>query len=196
MDNDLWNAVGSELPDTDGLVDEQHSENEDDGMPTDGSCELIMGLSSSPDISLKSLQPSPANIRHLWQVFLENVNPLSKLIHRPTTAALIDRACNQIQNLEKADEVLLFGIYLSAVVSLTAEQCRRLLRETRACLSLRYQIACREALVRAKFLKTSSLQVLAGFVMYLVCIHPLITTPNAFWPLEFDKFPASIKERS
>lgn len=96
------------------------------------------------------------------------MNPLIKLVHRPTTAKLIDRACDAPYSLEKTDEVLLFAIYLIAVASLTTQDCQRTLGEARRTLLTRHEKLCREALVRARFLRTSSLQVLGGFVMYLV----------------------------
>jgi hypothetical protein len=136
-------------------------------MSVDGSCNLIMGISTGR-VDLAALHPPPGHVRQLWAVFLENVNPLVKIVHRPTTAKLIEQVCTKEAVLDKADEVLLFSIYLAAVISLTTEECRRHFGELRAVLSTRYQKACREALVRVKFLRTSNLHVLTGFVMYLV----------------------------
>lgn len=175
VDNDLWNAVESELPE---VIEERSSEAEDDVMTHDRSCELIMGISTSPDATLDSFHPSPPQIRHLWQVFLENVDPMTKVVHTPTTAKIIDRACEVPRNLDKADEALLFAIYLSAVISMTAEEVRNSMGEPRSSLSQRYQKACREALVRAKFIRTSNVRVLASFVIYLVsCIPRSLNRP-------------------
>lgn len=137
-------------------------------MSVDPSCDLIMGISAGKNVSLATLHPSAGILRQLWRIYLDNVNPLSKVTHRPTTAKLIDRACDAPHSLDKADEVLLFSIYLSAVASLTANECQRTLGEPRRTLLTRYEKVCREALVRSKFLRTSNLQVLSGFVMYLV----------------------------
>ena len=171
VDNDLWNAVGSELPDAERALCDQHSQSDgedEDDMSIDASCDLIMGFSAGKHVSLAGLHPTTEHLRQLWRIYLDNVNPLSKVVHRPTTAKLIDRACDAPQSLDKAEEVLLFAIYLAAVGSLTTHECQRALGEARRTLLTRYEKLCREALVRAKFLRTSSLQVLAGFVTYLV----------------------------
>lgn len=63
VDNDLWNAVGSELPDTEHVLHDERSqldsdEDEEDDMSVDPSCDLIMGFSSGRHVSLATLHPS------------------------------------------------------------------------------------------------------------------------------------------
>jgi hypothetical protein len=60
----------------------------------DGNTGLILPISS--DVNLKDLYPQPAQIFHLWQTFLDRVNPITKVIHVPTLQPkLVEAATNR-----------------------------------------------------------------------------------------------------
>jgi hypothetical protein len=131
----------------------------------DGS--LLFGESSNQDLS--TLHPDPVHIFKLWQIFLDNVNPLTKVLHAPTVQQMILDACGHLNNVERQLECLMFAIYCSALASLQNEDVRSSFGESKSILTAKYRRGAQQALVKAGFLKTSDFTVLQAFVLLLVC---------------------------
>ena len=131
---------------------------------------FIFGYSSLK-VDLKSLHPSPSQIFILWEVFKENVDPVVKLLHRPTAKNILINAASSVDKVSKPAEALLFAIYFGAVISLTQAQCRQLLDEEKCELMKKYRFAVEQALARADFLNSSSLMCLQAFIFYLVFVR-------------------------
>lgn len=89
-------------------------------------------------------------------------------------------------NLEAPTECLIFAIYYSTVVTMSAVECRGEFDEDKAelvtryvCFSwenafadwVRYRTGVEQALSRANFLRSLDLTVLQAFTLYLVVIH-------------------------
>lgn len=68
----------------------------------------------------------------------------------------------------------MFGIYATATMSLTEEEVKTNFGEEKATLLSRYQSGCRQALLRAGFLRSSDMTILQGLLLYLVS---LLTPP-------------------
>jgi hypothetical protein len=81
----------------------------------------------------------------LWQTFLQNVNPLSKVIHTPEVETQVLDASRDISVISKASGALLLSIY-------TAQ----------------YVTATQQALCAAGFMTSSNIVVLQAFVIFLV----------------------------
>jgi hypothetical protein len=140
------------------------------GVPSDHHQGFIFGYSSTM-VSMRSLHPSPSQIFILWEVFKENVDPLVRVLHRPTAKNILINASSNTDSLSRSAEALLFSIYYGAVASLTPEQCQSLLGESKDSLSKRYRFATEQALARAGFLNSSSLMLLQAFVFFLICVR-------------------------
>lgn len=134
---------------------------------TDGGCFLLGGIRSFA--SLASFHPDPVNIFKLWQTFLDNVHPLTKLLHAPTLQKEILEAISNPGKISKTMEALMFAIYLAAVISLDDEECQSKMGGTRSTLVAKYSGLAQQALVRAGFLKTFNMVVLQAFTLFLVC---------------------------
>jgi len=118
------------------------------------------------------LHPPTVQIFRLWQKFLENVNPIVKLFHAPTVQLQILEASADLENVSKEMEVLMFGIYATAVSSLSDTECTTMFGEDKEVLRLRYSGGARQALHRAGLLRTSNITILQGFVLYLIsCLN-------------------------
>ncbi|MCJ1432574.1 hypothetical protein MMC27_001931 [Xylographa pallens] len=126
--------------------------------------------------------PQPMHILFLWQTYLENVNPLTKILHRPTMQKQIIEASDDLDHVSKALEALMFAIYALAVSSMTEEECQRTIGEAKLTLLDRYTFATHQALLRAKFLKTSDIVVLQAFVLFLLVMRPSYD-PGTLWVL-------------
>ena len=107
----------------------------------------------------------------LWQIFLDNINPMTKLIHQPTLQKTIVQSTSQLDNLPRSLEALMFAIYTSAVFSLDDDEAEMKLGESKKVLLARYRHATRSALARAKFMATSELPVLQAFMLYLLSMR-------------------------
>ncbi|KAH9216525.1 hypothetical protein DL95DRAFT_335185 [Leptodontidium sp. 2 PMI_412] len=118
------------------------------------------------------LHPPTVQIFRLWQKFLDNVNPIVKIFHAPTVQLQILEASADLENVSKETETLMFGIYATAISSLSEPECTSMFGEEKEVLRTRYSGAARQALHRAGLLRTSNLTILQGFVLYLLsCLN-------------------------
>jgi len=115
-----------------------------------------------------SLHPTPDHMFKLWQIFLDNVNPLTKIIHQPTVQTVFSEVACDVTKVKKNFEPLMFAIYSTAITSLNDMECQKTFGEYRASLLARYFLGVRQTLMRARFLGTSEMSVLQAFVLYLV----------------------------
>jgi len=109
----------------------------------------------------------------LWQAFLQNVNPLSKLIHAPLVQDQVVEASRDFNAMPRDSIALLFAIYAAAVMSWKEDECRSKMGEPRRTLHSRYLAATQQALIAAGFIQSVSLVVLQAFAVFLVSCAPL-----------------------
>ena len=145
--------------------------------------DLVLNSSATHSaVDLIALHPNPLIIFRLWQIFLDNVNPLIKLIHAPTTQRRLLDASAYLENISKEWESLMFAIYLSAILSMSADECKTIMGESKGILFRRYHSAVRSALLRANFTSSLDILLLQAFMLYLLSIHQY-HVPNSFWIL-------------
>ena len=128
---------------------------------------LLFGLRAT-SVDLFTLHPDPVQIFRLWQVYMDNVNPLLKVTHIPSLQARIIEAASNVTNVDPALEALMFSIYCSAVLSLSVEECQTMFASPKGDLLSRYHSGCQEALWRCGFLRTSERDCLTALYLYLV----------------------------
>lgn len=134
----------------------------------DNPAAVLLNNATPQSADLHRLHPEPRHILKLWQVFLENTNPLLKIIHCPTLQEKIFEASWNPQAASRQTECLMYAVYLLATVSLSADQCRSLFEEERHVLLQRYRLATAQALMAARLFSSRDLEVLQAFVMFLV----------------------------
>lgn len=120
--------------------------------------------------SLSKLHPNPLHIFKLWQTFLENVNPLIKLLHTPTVQPQILEAMSDLPKASKELETLMFSIYCISLVSLQPGDVEKSFGESKKKLLARYRRGAQMAFKNASLLRTSSIMVLQALMLYLVSI--------------------------
>lgn len=139
--------------------------------------------------SVTDLHPPAVQIFQLWQIYLDNVNPLLKLTHTPTLQGQLIEAAANPSKISKPLEALLFSIYFIAIVSLNEEEAQETFKEDKNRLMAKYHRGTQQALINAGFMRSSDLIVLQAFVMYLVSsllplfnprrvLHPCTSSPN------------------
>ncbi|KAL1863573.1 hypothetical protein Plec18167_000667 [Paecilomyces lecythidis] len=128
----------------------------------------LTGVLMGSQHALTQLHPTHAEALILWETHVENIEPLCKILHIPSTAKIVSITSQQPEMASKAEVCLLFSISHFAVFSMTDEECAHKLGHSRAMLMQRYHFGARQALVNAAFLKTSSMTVLQALVLFLL----------------------------
>lgn len=119
-------------------------------------------------VNLRDFHPPPMQAFMLWQTFLQNVNPLSKVIHAPHVQPQVLEASKDFDSVPKPAIALLFAIYAAAVMSLKEEDCQAQLNVAKTVLLSRYFSAAQQALAAASFMKSRNFVTLQAFVVFLV----------------------------
>lgn len=124
----FWASINDEVEEIREMLDDQEFDSDSDTPipPSDAVTQpnhqsFIMGYSSS-DVDLKPLHPLPSQIPFYWQTFLENVQPLVKLLHTPTMNKVIKEVQNNLDSLSKSTEALMFAIYFATITSMNANE--------------------------------------------------------------------------
>ena len=132
--------------------------------------------------SLTHLHPQPVQIFRLWQVFLDNVNPLSKCLHGPSVQREILEASASLDTVSTQLEALMFSIYTLSIASLSSEEVESIMQEPRSVLLSRYTAATKQALIKTDFLRSYNMTVLQALLFYLLSLR-LHYDPHALWIL-------------
>jgi hypothetical protein len=119
-----------------------------------------------PSLTAFHLQPDQVSV--LWQVFKDNVDPIVRLLHKPSMQKHIMDAKENLGVVTLPLEALLFAIYFASITSMTEEQCYGLLHETRDGLLKRYRFAVEQAFARASMLSSHNIVTLQALVIFLV----------------------------
>ncbi|KAL9479682.1 hypothetical protein ACSS6W_004468 [Trichoderma asperelloides] len=161
-------------------------EQEDQAVPPVGTnlfaLDPITGALLGGSQTLVHYHPSHSDAMKLWAAHIENVEPLCKILHIPTTAKMVETVSQKPSMASKADECLLFAIYHFAVFSMSDEDCMLEFRQSRIELMSKYQHAFRQALVNASWLKTTAMPIIQAYVLFLISIRTRID-PHLFWML-------------
>jgi hypothetical protein len=133
---------------------------------------FIFGLGTS-GIELRDAYPSPVHAFTLWQAYLQNVNPLSKVIYAPHVQDLVVEASRDLSTVPYESVALLFAIYAAAVMSCKDEECQSKIGESKKALHDRYLAATQQALTATGFINSVSLVALQAFAIFLVSCAPI-----------------------
>jgi len=120
--------------------------------------------------SVAHLHPPAIQIFQLWQIYINNVNPLLRITHIPTVQGQIIEASARLEKTPKGVEALMFAIYLMAITSLEDSDVQKMFDETRTTMLGRYHTALQQALINAGFMRTNDITVLQAYMLYLVSI--------------------------
>lgn len=119
-------------------------------------------------ISLYTLHPDPVQIFKLWQIYMNNVNPLLKVTHIPTLQARVIEAASNVTNIDPSLEALMFSMYCTAVLSITSEDCQIAFGSSKEELLSKHRFGCQQALWSCRFLQTNDRDCLTALFLYLV----------------------------
>lgn len=130
--------------------------------------------------NLSKAHPSTIHIFQLWQIYIDNINPLLKITHIPTIQPKVIEASSNLENAPKNIEALMFAIYVMAITSLDDQEVEMRFNAPKKELLGRYFAALQQALTNAGFLRDRDHITLQAYLLYLVSrveIKNFVTTP-------------------
>ena len=118
----------------------------------------------------------------LWGVFLENVEPLLKVLHIPTFEPEMWDAVRNVGRIPSSLEALIFAIYCITVISMPAYECEKNFGMKKGVLFARYESAVKKAFVKAGILISTDFRLVQAVVIWLVRgnapYHDISVNPN------------------
>ncbi|KAJ5763761.1 hypothetical protein N7533_002442 [Penicillium manginii] len=177
VSNRLWASLGDEIEELQDILDHSSSDEEDTASKDSpesshsGSHDGFLFGFYALSQSMREFHPPFQKISIFWEVYKENVAPLICILHTSSTRNLLIEAAQNPDGLDKNSEALVFSIYLSAIVSLSPEECLLRFGEERGSAVKRYRFAVEQALARANLLNTQSLGLLQAAVLFLICVR-------------------------
>jgi hypothetical protein len=106
------------------ISDDEEEDQVGTGVARGFSPDLLTGALMGFQLSLLQYHPTHAEVIMLWKTHIENVEPIYKVLHIPSTFKMVEMASQQPAMVSKADECLLFAICHFAVFSMTGGMCR------------------------------------------------------------------------
>lgn len=140
----------------------------------EGNDQLLFGPRGS-NIDISALHPDQGQIFKLWQVYLENVDPLLKVTHTPTLQPRVLDAASDLSRVPPPLEALMFGIYCVSTLSLTDDDCAAFFGTTRKDSLREHQLGCQQALINCGILRSGDRDSLTALFFYLVSLDPVRT---------------------
>jgi hypothetical protein len=140
-----------------------------DELTPDNNADLVL----SADVfntNIDDLQPDPIHIFRLWQLYLDRVNPLFKVIHVPTLQPVIMEAATNMSGLPMHQQALLFSIFAMASLSMTSAESIQTLGMSREAAIQKFNTGTKACLIKYSFLKNYNMTTLQSLVLYLVSL--------------------------
>ncbi|KAI1324744.1 hypothetical protein F5Y16DRAFT_380269 [Xylariaceae sp. FL0255] len=128
---------------------------------------LLLGQRATP-VDLCTFHPDPAIIFRLWQVYLDNVDPLLKVTHSPSLQSRIVDAMTKLADVSAPLEALMFSIYCISIKSLSDHECHHIFGQDKPTILSKYHLACQEALLNCGYTRTSDRDCLTAAYLYLL----------------------------
>lgn len=142
------------------------------------------GLISNPLLSTTDVSsgfPSRRQATQLWQIYLNNVDPLIKILHIPTTKPVIFAAINDPKQAPPDVIALLFSIFFAAVASSGSPEAHIILGHDRQSALRTYKRGLEISLHMASFLDSPTIRALQAMALYQVNISSC--PPSLLWML-------------
>lgn len=135
----------------------------------------VLGLASnSLTCDWPSMPEDQEMTRQLCEVYLQQVDPVIKILHRPSVKKWMILGQQYLSSVpgDVAVDALGFSVRFAAAASLTEDQCRARFCTSRCRLVADARAACESALDKSGLLASPSVTALQAFVLYLV--SPLV----------------------
>lgn len=185
LSGEFWGNLCAEVEGIRQALDQPSDSDDDDddiddspesaAVSSDQGTSTISGfLLGNPDYHERDAlsHPPPATMMRLWAIYQRNVDPLMKILHRPTVTKQMNAYAESptTSPFSPATNALMFVIYFCAVCCLSPESCLSQLGESRDALASKYRIGAERALAQADYLNSNQLETLQALTLYTVCL--------------------------
>ncbi|KAI1424524.1 fungal-specific transcription factor domain-containing protein [Xylaria sp. FL1777] len=183
VNNAFWSKITEEIEalrsETQRLTDDSSDSSGDEDSPIAADPQsdrhidhhgFIFGYSSS-NVDLRSLHPLPSQMLFYWQVYMENVDPIIKLLHVPAMTKIVKELRSDMSTMTPGIEALMFAIYFAAITSMEYDEVITNFGAEKQQLIARYRFATEQALAKANCVTSSELVVLQAFVLFLILVR-------------------------
>jgi hypothetical protein len=124
--------------------------------------------------------PQQWQANRLWQVFVQNVEALSKLFHVPTIQVTVYSAIADPENAAPDVRCLLFSIYFAATTTLSPNEVLGLIQQDKQASLSQFKSGLENSLAAANILDQPSIVALQALALYLVrAANPSCPAPHA-----------------
>lgn len=134
--------------------------------------DIDMGLLGNDEMAASyptaHLWPASAHIFRLWQIYIERVNPMSKVIHVPSLQPYLVEACVGMENIPQNIQGLLFAIFLMAIIAMSEEEAQGYLGMSRDQAFTRFSSGTRRTLRNQDFFCKNDLVIIQTLAVYTV----------------------------
>jgi hypothetical protein len=116
--------------------------------------------------------PSSAQLKACWLTYLADIDPLARILHKPSVRKIIDRARQtSLRTIDTASLTIVLAVCFSAVASLDSVQCAFRFGEDGKSLMERCKISVQNAFAQARLVESHNIQVLQAFVLFIVSTY-------------------------
>ena len=188
VNNNFWANLSNEVEDIKSILhDESDLENEPLSPGTSpsmspGSHQTFVFHSASPDHERNLVFPPPNVIQLYWDKYVENVDPLVKMLHLPSMRNLISKIKEDPAAIPRHHEPLIWSIFYASVTSLSCEELRTTVGEDKLIIQSQYRRAVERSLAKEHFLSTEEVVVLQALVLFLLSLRRN-EHPRVLWSL-------------
>lgn len=124
-------------------------------------------LSHSWAHAVAPLHPPLALGRAYWEIFLERIDPLVKVVHRPSASRIIRTGLDDPASLNESQSALLQVFYLACLSAMDAADVHSNLDMSKSTALSTYRMAAEQALFRAGFMTTNDWTTMQALVLYI-----------------------------
>ncbi|RSL63661.1 hypothetical protein CEP51_013272 [Fusarium floridanum] len=166
MDSHLGAAIHEELRAIRAMLETDASLGEETPPPSDDL--YATGFLTG---SLVSFQPDTVQAFTLWQLFLDRVNPLTKVIHTPSVQPYITEEASRIGSIPLNYQALRFAIFTLASVSMSESESQQKIGCSRQDAIRDYTQGTEIALRELNVMKNFDMVALQALVLYLLSLR-------------------------
>ncbi|KAG6038457.1 hypothetical protein E4U41_004160 [Claviceps citrina] len=170
MDSYIWAAVHEELQAMRDIVEMEDPEESSvlgsEGLTPENHTDLFFpgDLSTA---NLDDLVPEPIHAFKLWQLYLDRVNPLFKVVHVPSIQPFVLEGAINMMSLPHHQQALLFSIYTTASLSMNESESVQALGMAREAAVQKFLAGTKVALIRFNFLRNYNMTALQALFHYM-----------------------------
>ncbi|KAG4444018.1 hypothetical protein IFR05_000478 [Cadophora sp. M221] len=129
-----------------------------------------------------SYHPTRSCAIQLWQAFVNNVDPMIKIFHLPTTQAAVYAAIKNPNESGADTNALVFSIYFASTASLGHNGLANILGNDKNTALNHFKRGLEQSLAESRFLDTPNLVTLQAITLYIRCLRVFIRG-RSLWSL-------------